>query len=34
MTCAEVFTLLKDDAGLQTNPFTSVLRLDVKDEIP
>ena len=32
MTCAEVFTLLKDDAGLQTNPFTSVLKLDVKDE--
>ena len=32
MTCAEVFTLLKDDAGLQTNPFTSVLKLDVKAE--
>lgn len=32
VTCAEVFTLLKDDAGLQANPFTSVLKLDVKDE--
>lgn len=32
VTCAEVFALLKDDAGLQTNPFSSILKMDVTDE--
>ena len=30
--CAEVFTLLKDDAGLQENPFAGILKLDMKNE--
>ena len=30
--CAEVFTLLKDDAGLQENPFSGILKLDMKNE--
>ena len=30
--CAEVFTLLKDDVGLQENPFSSILKLDMKNE--
>lgn len=30
--CAEVFTLLKDDVGLQENPFSSILKLDMKKE--
>ena len=32
VTCAEVFTLLKDDADLQSNPFSSIPKLDVKEE--
>ena len=32
VTCAEVFTLLKDDAGLQSNPFSSIPKMDVKEE--
>ena len=32
VTCAEVFTLLKEDAGIQDNPFASILKLDVTDE--
>ena len=32
ITCAEVFTLLKDDVGLQENPFSSILKLDMKNE--
>ena len=32
VTCAEVFNLLKEDAGLQANPFASILKMDVKDE--
>lgn len=30
--CAEVFNLLKDDIGLQENPFSSILKLDMKKE--
>ena len=30
--CAEVFNLLKDDVGLQENPFSSILKLDMKKE--
>ena len=32
VTCAEVFTLLRSDAGIQDNPFSSILKLDVTDE--
>ena len=32
IACAEVFTLLKEDAGLQDNPFAGILKLDVEDE--
>jgi len=32
VTCVEVFTLLKDDAGLQSNPFSSIPKMDVTDE--
>ena len=32
VTCAEVFTLLREDAELQSNPFSSIPKLDVKDE--
>lgn len=32
VVCTEVFTLLKDDAGLQENPFASILKLDMMNE--
>ena len=32
VVCAEVFNLLKDDVGLQENPFSSILKLDMKNE--
>ena len=32
VVCTEIFTLLKDDAGLQDNPFASILKLDMKNE--
>jgi integrase len=32
VTCAEVFNLLKEDAGLQSNPFADILKMDVTDE--
>ena len=32
VTCAEVFNLLKEDAGLQSNPFAGILKMDVTDE--
>lgn len=32
VTCAEVFNLLKEDAGLQANPFSSILKMDITDE--
>ena len=32
VVCTEVFNLLKDDAGLQENPFSGILKLDMKNE--
>lgn len=32
VVCTEIFTLLKDDAGLQENPFSGILKLDMKNE--
>lgn len=32
VVCAEVFNLLKDDVGLQENPFSSILKLDMNKE--
>ena len=32
VTCAEVFNLLKEDAGLQSNPFANIPKMDVTDE--
>ena len=32
VVCAEIFNLLKDDVGLQDNPFSGILKLDIKNE--
>jgi integrase len=32
VVCTEIFTLLKDDTGLQENQFASILKLDMKNE--